>query len=142
MKYGVTTYLWSADFTPQHFSILPSIKAAGFDGVEIPVFRPSQFAAREIRRGLDAAGLECAVACALVDGLSLASDDADLRRKSIAHVGDVAKAAAEVGARIVAGPLYTPVGYRPGRRSADEWSRVVEAYQELGPTLASSGVSV
>src|SRR5262245_38524743 len=109
MKFGVTTYLWSADFTPAHLSILPSIKEAGFDGVEIPVFRPQAFAAREIRRGLESVGLEPVVACALVDGLTLASDDAGLRRRTVTHVGDVAKAAADLGARIVAGPLYTPV---------------------------------
>jgi len=142
MKYGVTTYLWSADFTPAQLSILPSIKAAGFDGVEIPVFRPAAFAAREVRRGLDAAGLECVVSCVLVDGLTLAGDDADLRRRTLTHIEDVAKAAADVGASLVAGPLYTPIGHRPGRRRAEEWRRVVEAYRELGPTLAANTVTI
>jgi len=142
VKYGVTTYLWSGDFTPATLPILPSIKEAGFDGVELPIFRPSGFEADAVRRGLEACGLECVVSCVLIDGLSLASDDADVRRRSVMHLADVVKSAADVGARIVAGPLYTPVGYRPGRRREAEWSRVVEAYQTLGPTLAACDVSI
>jgi len=78
----------------------------------------------------------------LVDGLSLASDDADVRRRTITRLADVAKTAADVGARIVAGPLYTPVGYRPGRRREDDWRRVVDAYRQLGPILADNHVTI
>ena len=142
MKYGVTTYLWSADFTPATLSILPSLKAAGFDGVELPIFRPRDFQAAEVRRGLEANGLECVVSCVLVDGLSLASDDAGVRRRTVSHLADVAGAAAETGARLVAGPLYTPVGYRPGRRREEEWQRVVEAYRALAPALDEHDVTI
>ena len=137
MKFGVTTYLWSADFTPEHLSLLPSIKDAGFDGVEIPIFHPQAFAAADIRRGLAASGLECVVSSVLVDGLSLASDDNALRRRSIAHVTEVVKAAAEVGARVVAGPIYTPVGFTPGRRSNDDWSRRSASISEFKMTTMS-----
>ena len=74
--------------------------------------------------------------------MSLASDDGDVRRRTVAHLADVAKAAADLGARIVAGPLYTPVGERPGRRRAEEWQRVVDAYRHLGPTLAACDVTI
>lgn len=142
MKFGVTTYLWSGDFTPATLPVLPSIKEAGFDGVELPIFRPREFAAAAVRRGLEANGLECCVSCVLVDGYSLASDDADVRRRTVAHLADVAAVAAEVGARLVAGPLYTPVGYRPGRRSDAEWRRVIDGYQALVPALAANGVTI
>src|SRR5207249_11710888 len=48
--------------------------------------------------------------------LSLISDDADVRRKTRTHMEDCIKTAADVGAKIMAGPLYSPVGYLPGRR--------------------------
>jgi D-psicose/D-tagatose/L-ribulose 3-epimerase len=142
VKYGVATYLWSGDFTPATLSILPSIKAAGFDGVELPIFRPSEFDPQSVRRGLDAAGLECVISCVLTDGRSLTADDADLRRRSIAHLADVVKTAADTGARLVAGPLYSPVGYRPGRRRDSEWRHVVDAYHQLGATLAANDVTI
>src|SRR5262245_12403889 len=133
MKFGVTTYLWAGDFTPATLDILPAIKDAGFDGVELPVFRPAGFEAAAIRRGLEAAGLECTASCVLVDDFSLASDDASVRRRTVAHLADVARAAADLGASVIAGPLYSPVGYKPGRRRDDEWRHVVDAYRELGP---------
>jgi len=142
MKYGVTTYLWSGDFTPATLSILPSIKEAGFDGVELPIFRAAGFDAAAIRRGLEANGLEVIASCVLVDGDSLATDDASVRQRSITNLGDVVKATADVGARMIAGPLYSPVGYRPGRRTKDEGRRVVDAYRTLGPTLAAHGVTI
>ena len=53
------------------------------------------------------------------------------------------KTAAEVGAKIMAGPLYSPVGYLPGRRrTADEWKWAVDCYQSLGPVLQQYSVTI
>ena len=142
MQYGVTTYLWAGDFTPAHFDILPRIKEAGFDGVELPIFRPSAFESGAVRRGLEANGLHCVISCALVDGFSLATDDEGLRRRTVTHISDVVKRAADTGARLVAGPLYSPVGYKPGRRTDEEWRRVVDGYRAIGPVLESQGVTI
>src|SRR5208282_5891731 len=47
-------------------------------------------------------------------------------------------AASEAGARVFCGPMYSPVGYLPGRRrTADEWKWAVEGFQALGDTLAA-----
>jgi D-psicose/D-tagatose/L-ribulose 3-epimerase len=52
------------------------------------------------------------------------------------------KAAADAGAGIVAGPIYSPVGYLPGRRrTPDEWKWAVEGHQSLGDVLASNHVT-
>jgi D-psicose/D-tagatose/L-ribulose 3-epimerase len=61
MKFGVNTFIWSATFDPSHFGLLPIIKEAGFDGVEVPLFRPAEFAASNIRKAAEAYGLECNV---------------------------------------------------------------------------------
>lgn len=143
MKFGVTTYLWSADFTPSHLPLLPMLRERGFDGVEIPVFRPGGFPSAAIRKGLEASGLECNVSLALVDGLSLIADDRDLRLKTRRHVEDVIKVAADLRAGLVAGPIYSPVGCLTGRRrTADEWNRAVDELRALGPELAASGVAI
>lgn len=136
MKFGVNTYIWSADFTPAHLDLLPRLKTAGFDGVEIPIFRPAQFEAAAIRRGADAAGLERTAVASLLPELSLISDDRDVRHRTVEHISSAIKAAAELGSRLFAGPLYAPVGYLPGRRrTEEEWKRAVEGYQQIGETL-------
>ena len=143
MKFGVNTLIWSARFDRSNFPLLPIIKEAGFDGVEVPLFRPAEFAASEVRKATEANGLECNACTVLVDGLSLISGDADVRHKTRLHLQDIVKAAAESGAAIVAGPLYSPVGYLPGRRrTADEWKWAVEGFQSIGETLTANGVTL
>jgi D-psicose/D-tagatose/L-ribulose 3-epimerase len=143
MKFGVNTFIWSAGFDQSNFPLLPVIKEAGFDGVEVPLFRPAEFAASAIRKATEANGLECNVCTVMVDGLNLISEDADIRRKTRQHLRDVIKVAAEAGAKIVAGPIYSPVGYLPGRRrTANEWKWAIEGYQSVGGTLAANRVTL
>jgi D-psicose/D-tagatose/L-ribulose 3-epimerase len=142
MKFGVNTFIWSGTFDPSNFGLLPTIKEAGFDGVEIPLLRPKELEAASIRKAVEANGLETNCCTALVDGHSLISDSPDIRRRTQQHLRDVAKAAAEAGAKIVCGPLYSPVGYLPGRRrSGDEWKWAVEGFQAVGETLAAHQVT-
>ena len=87
--------------------------------------------------------MECNVCTVLTDGLSLISEDATVRRKTVLHLQDIVKAAADAGAGIVAGPIYSPVGYLPGRRrTPDEWEWAVEGHQSLGDVLASNRVTI
>jgi D-psicose/D-tagatose/L-ribulose 3-epimerase len=143
VKFGVNTFIWTAVFDATHLPLLPEIKAAGFDGVEVSMFHPATFAADDIRRGLEENALECTICSVLSPDVSMISEDAAARSRSRTHMVDCVKKAAEVGAKIIAGPLYSPVGYLPGRRrTADEWSWAVEAYQSLGPVLAEYGVTI
>ena len=143
MKFGVNTFIWTANFDRTNLPLLPAIKAAGFDGVEVPLFEPSRFAAADIRRGLADNGLECTICSILTGGLNMISDDAAVREKTRLHMQDCAKAAAEVGAKIMAGPLYSPVGLMTGRRRTDdEWKRAVDCYQAIGSTLGEYGVTI
>jgi len=142
MKFGVNTFIWSATFDSSNFGLLPLIKEAGFDGVELPLLRPESFAASSIRKANEALGLECNACTVLVDGLSLISESADIRRRTRVHLEEVAKVAADAGIKIVAGPLYSPVGYLPGRRrTSDEWKWAVEGFQSVGDTLAANRVT-
>jgi D-psicose/D-tagatose/L-ribulose 3-epimerase len=143
MKYGVNTFIWTANFDSSNLPLLPRIKKAGFDGVEVPLFNPAQFAVADIRRGLKENGLECTICSVLTGGMNMISDDAAVRQKTRAHMEACVNSAAEVGAKIIAGPLYSPVGYLPGRRrTSEEWKWAVDCYQSLGPVLSSHGVTI
>jgi D-psicose/D-tagatose/L-ribulose 3-epimerase len=143
MKLSVNMFIWSASFGPADSHLLPRIRAAGFEGVELPLFHPEAFAAAELRRAVTAEGLTPIVCSIIPNGLNLVSDDANLRKKTQAHLRQVIERAAEVGARLVNGPLYAPVGYLPGRRrTADEWSWAVEGYRSLVDTLEANDVTL
>jgi D-psicose/D-tagatose/L-ribulose 3-epimerase len=143
MKFGVNTFIWTPSFDKSSLPLLPMIKEHGFDGVEVPLFRPAEFASADIRKGLQQNGLECTVCSILVSGFSLISEEAEVRRKTRIHLEDSIRAVADVGAKIIAGPLYSPVGYLPGRRrTAEEWRWAVEGYQSLTGTLEANGVTL
>jgi len=136
MRFGVNTMIWAAEFGPAQFSLLPPIKAAGFDGIEVPLLHPETFAAAAVRRACAEHGLACTATTVLTGGLSLISGDAAIRHKAGALLREIIAATAEAGAEILAGPVYSPVGYLPGRRrTADEWTWAVEGLQALGDTL-------
>ncbi len=143
MKFGVNTFIWTAVFDRTNLPLLPRIKAAGFDGVEVSMFNPETFDAAAIRKGLAENGLECTICSVLSHDVNMIAEDAPTRARAVTHLKDCAARAAEVGAKIIAGPLYSPVGHLPGRRrTEEEWKWAVDCYQRLTPTLASHGVTI
>jgi D-psicose/D-tagatose/L-ribulose 3-epimerase len=83
------------------------------------------------------------VCSVILQDFNLVGADAGLRRRTQEHLRDVIAVAADLGASLVDGPLYAPVGYLPGRRRTDdEWRWAVEGYQAVVPALESSGVTL
>lgn len=143
MKLGINTFIWSAEFTEAQLPLLPKIKKAGFDGIEVAIFDPSRFEAGMIRSALKDSGLECTIVSVLPKGLSLIDESDSVRSATLDHMRRVITASAEVDAKILAGPLYSPVGYLPGRRRTPaEWRNAIDSYRILAPTLADHHVTL
>jgi D-psicose/D-tagatose/L-ribulose 3-epimerase len=143
MRFGVNTLLWTAGFDLSHLALLPPIKEAGFDGVEIARFEFSGFPAAAIRSEVDRLGLLPIFCSALTGSASIITDDAAVRARSIGFIKDGVKVAAELGANVFIGPFLSAVGLLPGRRrTADEWNRAVESLQTLGNTLDQYNVTL
>ncbi len=139
MKFGANTLIWAMHFGPEHFELLPRIKEAGLDGIEIPIFNPQAFRAAEVRRELETYGLTCTACSVIPGGLSVGAEDAEVRRRTQAYIAEVLQSAAELGAELLVGPMYSPVGYFTGvRRTTEEWQRAVECWQELRPIVAQT----
>jgi D-psicose/D-tagatose/L-ribulose 3-epimerase len=143
MKFGVNTLLWGMHFGPEDFHRLPAIKEAGFDGIEYPLFDPKNFPASAIRRELERVGLEGTAVSVVPRGLHLGSSDAGVRAGAREHITTCIQQTAEAGAKLLSGPLYSPVGYLTGvRRTADEWKWAVEEWQAMAPVAAAAGVEI
>ncbi|HYP05344.1 MAG TPA: sugar phosphate isomerase/epimerase family protein [Bryobacteraceae bacterium] len=143
MQFGVNTLLWTAAFDRSHLHLLPPIKDAGFDGVEIARFDFAGFPAAELRRETEALGLQPIFCSALTGNASIITDDTAVRSRSLAFLKDGIQVAAELGAHTFIGPYLSAVGLLHGRRrTADEWKRAVEGLQSLGDTLTSCGVTL
>src|SRR5689334_18526656 len=128
MQFGVNTFIWGASFGPSDFHLLPAIKEAGFDSVEVPLLEPATFHADAVGRELDRVGLARTAAGLVPRGSSLGSSDASVRRLAIDHVKASVARARDAGITILAGPFYTPVGHLTGvRRTADEWKWAIDS---------------
>jgi D-psicose/D-tagatose/L-ribulose 3-epimerase len=143
MKYGVHSFIWTADFGPGDLGLLPRLKEAGFDGVELPLFQPATYPAGQIRRGFEDAGLECTFSVVMVDDLNTISDDAAVRARTRQYLADCIQTIADTGSKLMVGPLYSPVGRLPGRRrTTDELKWAVETFHALGPVAERHGVTL
>ena len=123
--------------------LLPAIRDLGLDGFEIPMFDPALLPVAEIRRAFENSGLECTVCAILPSGINPISPDAGVRQKSKLHLKRCVETAAALGAKLLGGPLYAPIGYFTGHRpTAGEWRWATEAFQSLGETLDACGVTL
>jgi len=143
MRFGVNMFIWGASFGPADFHRLDAIRAAGFDGIEIPILDPDSFQAGAVGAELDCHGLARTACSAVPPGASLASADALERERGREHFQRCFDRCAQAGIGLLAGPFYTPVGAFTGaRRTADEWQRVVASWQELASAAAEARVEV
>lgn len=143
MKFGVNMMIWTANVTEEHFPLLPQIKEQGFDGVELPFFSPEDYPAARVRRELEKYDLESTLCVVMPGGTSLVDADFSVRRKGLDHVKTVIEKAAELGSKLIAGPIYSPVGYLPGRRrTPEEFAYAIDSYGELTASLDEYDVTM
>lgn len=143
MRFGVNTLIWGAAFGPSDFHLLPRIKDGGFDGIELPIFDPHAFEAAVVGRELDRVGLDRTAVTIIPDGLSLGSPDGAIRKRAKDHLESCIASARDVGATLLSGPMYTPVGHLTGRRrTADEWKWVIDSWQALSPAVTAGGIEI
>jgi D-psicose/D-tagatose/L-ribulose 3-epimerase len=132
MKIGVSGFAWTTTITPAYTALFPRLLEHGISGFEIPMFVPSDLAASQLRKALDAGNLDYTVCAILPPGINPISSELSIRAQSLAHLIQCIKTSAELGAHLLGGPLFAPIGYLPGRRrNQDEWNWAVECFQAL-----------
>jgi D-psicose/D-tagatose/L-ribulose 3-epimerase len=143
MKLGVSAFAWTAKFDRSHLRLVPLIKEMGFSGFEIAMFDPADLAVDDIRRVFETSDLECTVCAILPPGVNPISPDAAVRKTSMQHLVRCIETASALGAKLLGGPLYAPIGYLPEHRpTKDEWSWAVDAFQSVCEVLDSCNVTI
>lgn len=143
MKVGMNLYLWLNRLEPRHFPLLATLRAAGFDGVEIPTGDYSAAEMNTIRQELANEGLACTVATLLSAEQNPIADDPALQRAALDKVrADIAVAAA-LGAESLIGPMHSGHKVFHGRGpDTREFDRCVEFLQTVGNEAARAGVQL
>ena len=101
MKIGMNLLLWTGHVTEDHVGVLKALKDTGFDGVEVPVFDPSDVSHYAKLAGLlDDLGLErTAVALIPDEAHSPLSADPAARSAGVDHLYRVIDCCAARGAQ-------------------------------------------
>lgn len=109
MRLGINLLLFGAGLTEETGTILKRVRDIGYTHVEIPVFERNLSRCREVARVAADHGLTVSVSSALPHGASLAGDEGALRA-AVAFHRMLVESAVLLGAKMIIGPLYHPVG--------------------------------
>jgi D-psicose/D-tagatose/L-ribulose 3-epimerase len=127
MKIGMNLLLWTGGVTAEHYPLLGKLKAAGFDGVEVPLFGGTPADYKPIRAELDRHGLKCTTVTILTKETNAISPDAGTRQKASDWLKTVVEINHVLGAEAVCGPYHSALGEFSGTGpTADEKKRAAD----------------
>ncbi|MBI2193824.1 MAG: sugar phosphate isomerase/epimerase [Planctomycetes bacterium] len=148
MKYGVNMLLWCGSFERKHLKFIRRAADLGFDGVEFAFFTPDTVPVKETAAALKDHGLEATSCTVLGPQTSIISDNRLDRDRGVEHLRRVVDLNAAIGAKILCGPLYAPVGIRPPAdrnppgRIRREWDHCAASLGKVARHAARAGISL
>ncbi len=131
MKTGMNMLLWTGLVTEEHFPLMDKIKAAGFDGVELPVFEGEVSHYKMLGAELKKQGLKCTTVTIVAPETSPISPDAAIRKAAVERLKWAIDCNHSLGAETMVGPFHSPLGVFSGDPpTADEKKRAVEVLRQ------------
>ncbi|WP_326559046.1 sugar phosphate isomerase/epimerase family protein [Micromonospora sp. NBC_01796] len=108
---GANTWIWVSPLTDERLAALaPRIAGWGFDTIELPIESPGDWDPGRTADLLASLGLGATTCAVMPPGRDLVTDDPDVAAGTADYLRACVRAAARIGARVVAGPIYAPVG--------------------------------
>jgi D-psicose/D-tagatose/L-ribulose 3-epimerase len=143
MKIGFNLLLWTGHVTDADFHLFGKLKAAGYDGVEVPIFdisNPAHF--KHIGQVIKDNGLECTAVTVLPDEAHNAiSPDAANRQGAIDHLKRVLECGHNAGVQTLCGPYYQVLGQFTGKYPSEtELDHAAEVHRTIAPVGEAAGI--
>ncbi len=142
---GVSTWLWTSPFSTDTTALFAKIKKIGYDAVEIPVEDPGLIDAKKVREALAENGLEPIVCGAFGTSRDLTHDDPVFHQNSFDYIKACFEITAELGAKFLAGPMYSAVGkarlVSPEQKKI-EWERAVSNLHKVCKMAEAQGLEI
>jgi D-psicose/D-tagatose/L-ribulose 3-epimerase len=142
MKIGFNLLLWTGFVEEQHFPILEKLKAAGYDGVEMPIFDASDPAHyKKIGQALKDNGLSACAVTVVSGGESLISPVESERQAGVDHLKRMVECGHNAGIDNVCGPYYQELGNFTGEGPTDtERAHAAECHREIAEMAQQAGI--
>ena len=141
MKYGFNLLLWTPHVTKEHLPIIKALKAAGYDGVEVPIFEGSPDHYSWLGEELDKLGLGRTTVSVLGAGQNPLSPDASQRKAALTRTKWAIDCNSALGSSLLAGPMHSELGYFSGAgATAQERKRGISFHRAAGDYAAKQNV--
>ena len=119
-KIGMNLLLWGTEINASLFPVLEQIKAAGYDGVEVPIFDTNPKHWEAWRKKLDELELDrVAVTINGPDHHQISADPA-MRHKTLKRNKQALECAQVLGSSLLTGPYHSALGVFTGSKSTEE----------------------
>jgi D-psicose/D-tagatose/L-ribulose 3-epimerase len=143
MKYGLNCLLWTGAFSNDTLDLLDKVAEMGYDGAEITFIDTSMIDLEKTAEKLKSRGLECIGCAIMMPDANPISEDPQVRKNAVRRLERCIEMSDALGARMLAGPLYAPVGYLVGRRrTEDEWGWCRDVLKEASKKANEYGVTM
>lgn len=145
IKLGVSTWLWTSPFSTETILLFPKIKEMGYDVVEIPVEDPSLIDIEKLKEALRQHGLEAVICGAFGPSRDLTHDDPAFHQNCIDYIQACFDICEGVGAKFLAGPMYSAVGKArlvSTEQKKIEWERAVVNLRKVCQMAEKRGLEI
>ena len=120
-RIGMNLLLWGTEIDASLFHVLEQIKAAGYDGVEVPIFDTNPSHWEPWRKKLDELELDRVAVTINGPDHHQISADASMRQKTLERNKQALECAQVLGSSLLTGPYHSALGVFTGSKSsADE----------------------
>lgn len=145
VKFAASTWLWTSPFGNESFHLFPKVKKLGFDAVEIAVEDPSIIDANALNQALKDSELTPVICGAFGPTRDLTNEDPAIHQNCFSYIEQCFDICEAVGARFLAGPMYSAVGKArqiPADQRKKEWDLAVGNLQKVCESAGKRGLSI
>ena len=143
MKIGFNMFLWGPSITLAHRPAFEAVKAAGYDGVEVPVIAGQMEDYQALAALLDDIGLERTTLTVLPHGANPLSDSGSERQAGVDHLKRVLDVSAAMGSQLLVGPIHQTLGEFTGLPPSEaEFERACAFHRAAGDHAAERGIRI
>jgi D-psicose/D-tagatose/L-ribulose 3-epimerase len=144
MKVGFNMLLWTTHVTDDDLPLLESIKKAGYDGVEIPIFEGEPAHFEKVGQAIKDNGLGCTSVTVIPDEEhNPVSADAANRQAAVEYLKWAIDCSEALGSDVLCGPFYQPLGVFTGEPpTEEEKQRAAEVHRQAAELAAKANVAL
>lgn len=144
MKTGFNLLLWTTHVTEAEFPVIETLKACGYDGVEIPLFEGDVQHFKQIGNLLADLGLGATAVTVMPDEAhNCISADPKSRAGGLDHLRWALDCTAALNADLLAGPFHQPLGQFSGQGpTEDEFAWGADVHRQAADLAAERGLQL